>query len=368
MVTPGEESLKRTSLFDSHVSSGGRMVPFAGWEMPVQYSGILDEARAVRSRAGVFDVSHMGRVETRGRGAGAFLGRVLSFDAPGMRRGRGRYGVICDRGGGIIDDCITYRLGAERFLLVPNASNLEAVLRWLARWAPGAGEVQIEDTTPATAMLAVQGPQAVEILGEMAVDDLTAIRPFRCVEAELSGSAALMARTGYTGEDGFELMLTAGAAPEIWERLVERGVTPCGLGARDVLRLEAGLPLHGNDIDLSTNPEEAGLGRFVDPDREGYVAGEALRRIRCAGQSRLLVGFFMVGRGIARHGYAILDGSEKIGHVTSGSYSPTLDRNIGLGYVPDRVSTPGSRFQIDVRGRMVEAEVTTLPFYSRRRT
>ena len=362
------QELKRTPLFDAHVSLGARMVPFGGWEMPVQYAGILDESRAVRARAGIFDVSHMGRVEIRGPGAAAFLGRVFSSDTAALRLGRARYGVICNREGGIIDDCIVYRLEEERFLLVPNAGNAGAVLAWLTRWAPPSEEVGFEDVTSDLAMIALQGPEASVVLSQAAPMDLSSLRPFNAREFEVFGAQTLVARTGYTGEDGFELILPQGRAAETWKRLVTKGATPCGLGARDVLRLEAGLPLHGNDIDTSTNPYEAGLNRFVDPDREGYIAGEVLRRIRDRGPGRALVGFDMVGRGIARHGHPIMDGSETIGQVTSGSYSPTLDRNVGLGYVPTGFSSPGSRLLIDIRGRAVEAQVTSIPFYSRKKS
>ena len=363
-----DESLQRTPLFDTHVALGARMAPFSGWEMPIQYSSILEEARAVRSGAGVFDVSHMGRVEITGPGAAAFLDRLLSFDAPGLRLGRARYGVICNEEGGIIDDCITYLRAPERFLLIPNAGNMAEVLQWLKRWAPSDGEVSIEDVTSTFAMIAHQGPQAEESLDEIIDLDLARLRPFRAAETTVLGADSFVARTGYTGEDGFEIVTPSERATKLWDRLIEGGAAPCGLGARDVLRLEAGLLLHGNDMDASSNPEEAGLGRFVDPDRDGYLPGPALRKIRADGPGRTLVGFTMVGRGIARHGYPINDGATRIGEVTSGSYSPTLDSNIGLGYVPTGHSAPGTRFQVDVRGRSVEAEVTTLPFYSRRRT
>jgi aminomethyltransferase len=217
-------------------------------------------------------------------------------------------------------------------------------------------------------MIALQGLQAAAILTGLTPHDLSKLRPFRAVETTVIGAQALVARTGYTGEDGFEIVLAPGDAVRLWEMLLGKGTTPCGLGARDVRRLEAGLALHGNDIDLSTNPYEAGLSRFVDPDRADYVAGEALRRIRDEGNERSLVGFNMVGWGIARQGHPIMDGSERIGTVTSGGVSPTLDMNIGMGYVPTGFSDPPTRFQIDVRGRLVDAEVTALPFYSRRRS
>ena len=362
------DDLKHTPLHETHVALGARMAPFGGWDMPVQYAGILGEARAVRSNAGMFDVSHMGRLDIRGPGAAAFLGRVLSSDISRLRMGRARYGVICDREGGIIDDAIVYRLGDDRFLLIPNAANSDAVVEWITQWLLPNDGASIEVVTEKLAMIALQGPRAADMLSGLTPHDLSKLRPFRAVETTVIGVDALVARTGYTGEDGFEIVLASRDSVSLWETLSEKGAAPCGLGARDVLRLEAGLALHGNDIDLSTNPYEAGLARFVDPDRQDYVAGEALRRIRDQGAKRSLVGFNMVGRGIARQGHPIMDGSERIGTVTSGSVSPTLDRSIGMGYVPTGFSDPRTRFHIDVRGRLVEAEVTALPFYSRRKS
>ena len=344
------------------------MVPFAGWEMPIQYTSILEESRAVRSGAGLFDVSHMGRVEIRGPGSASFLNRVLSINVLKLREGRARYNLICNEQGGIIDDCIVYRRGEGDFLLVPNAANTAAVLEWFARRAPGPDQARIEDVTARYAMIAHQGPAAQGMLGTLTPADLSSIRPFAATYAEIAGVRAFVGHTGYTGEDGFELIVPAEAAAEVWKRLMDRGAVPCGLGSRDVLRLEAGLLLHGNDMDTSTNPYEAGLERFTDPEKEDYVAGEALRRARDRGAARRLVGFHMVERGIPRPGYPINDSSRPIGRVTSGGYSPTLDRSIGLGYVPTDHAAVGSRFQVDIRGRLVEAEVTTLPFYSRRKS
>ena len=357
--------LLKSPLHGTHVSLGARMVPFAGWEMPVQYDGIIDEVKAVRTRSGIFDVSHMGRVEVNGPGAADFLDKVLSFDVPALRAGRAKYGVVCDEDGGIIDDTILYRTADEGYLLVPNASNADAVVAWLRKWAPESPGVRIEVVTSRTAMMACQGPEAISALQSLSSADLEKVRPFRTVESRVAGVSARLARTGYTGEDGFEIIAPSASAPDIWGRLTERGLTPCGLGARDVLRLEAGLLLHGNDMDTSINPYEAGLDQFVDPDRAAYVAGSSLRRIRDQGVARGLVGFKMVGRGIARQGHPILDGESAVGHVSSGSYSPTLDTSIGLGYVPTAFAAVGSRFQVDIRGRVVPAEVVDLPFYSR---
>ena len=361
------EDLSRTPLYDTHLSSGARMMPFAGWDMPIQYTGILDEARKVRSGCGIFDVSHMGRVDIRGPGAAEFLDRVLSVDVPGLASGRARYNLVCNAEGGIIDDAIVYRREDERFLLVPNAGNRTAVLEWLSRWAPGEDRVRIEDDTASSAMIAVQGPKTAAVFEAMASTELPSLKRFRAAEARVAGADAFIARTGYTGEDGFEMIVPSTSAARVWQALVDAGAAPVGLGARDVLRLEAGLLLHGNDMDTTVNPYEAGLDSFVDPDREGYVAGDALRRIRDQGVTRRLVGFTMVERGIPRHGYPIVDGAQGIGEVSSGGHSPTLDTSIGLGYVPTNYSTVGSRFQIDIRDRRVQAEVTALPFYSRRK-
>ena len=335
--------------------------------MPIQYESILDEASAVRSSAGLFDVSHMGRVHVEGPAAGSFLNCILSIDVPRLRLGRGSYNVICDQQGGIIDDCIVYRRSEDRFLVIPNASNTAAVLEWFDRWVPGQEPVRIENITASYVMIALQGPLAVSILARLTSADLSAIRPFAAVEAQVLGIDTLIARTGYTGEDGFELILPSEHGADVWDALVGKGAVPCGLGARDVLRLEAGLLLHGNDIDTTTNPYEAGLDRFVVPDREGYVAGEALRQIRDQGVARRLVGFRMLERGIPRHGYTINNERRQIGIVTSGGHSRTLDRNIGMGYVPTGNSGVGTRFQVDIRGRPTEAEVTSLPFYSRKK-
>jgi len=360
-------TLKRTPLFQAHLDLGGRMVPFGGWEMPVQYTSILGEARAVRSKAGIFDVSHMGRLRFRGSGSAPFLHRLLSADVVNLKAGRARYTLICNQDGGIIDDALVYGQGEGRFLLVVNAANTPAVWDWFSRWLPGQQNVDMEDSTSESAMIAFQGPQAVSILEKLGCSPSSLPRPFTYVDAEIEGRRVMLARTGYTGEDGFELILDRREATWAWSRLLERGATPCGLGARDVLRLEAGLLLHGNDMDTSVNPFEAGLAKFVNLDKESYVAGDALRQVREGGVSKCLVGFWMVGQGIPRHGYNIMDGQRHIGVVTSGVPSPTLDMNIGMGYVPIEYSAPGTRFHIDIRGKAVEAEVAALPFYSRGR-
>ena len=363
-----EQTPRRTPLYDVHALHGARFVPFAGWEMPVRYDSIIREAEAVRANAGLFDVSHMGRVEFDGPGAASLLDSVLSVNVQGMRTGRAHYNVICDQNGGIIDDCIVYRLGDQRFLLIPNASNTDAVLDWIESHRSDHEETTIINVTDDIAMIACQGPKARDMVARLAESDISRIRPFRARTATVNGVETFLARTGYTGEDGFEIMAPSESAPAIWEALVELGASSCGLGARDVLRLEAGLLLHGNDMDTSVNPYEAGLDRFVDPDREGYVAGDALRAIRDEGVSRKIAAFTMIQRGIARPGYSIIEGENRIGNVTSGGPAPTLDTNIGLGYLPIAYSEPGTRIAIEIRGRPVEAEITTLPFYRRSRS
>lgn len=359
--------LRSTPLSKLHRDVGARMVEFAGWDMPVQYEGILSEARAVRRSAGLFDVSHMGRFLIEGPGAAVHLDRVLSVNVPRLAVGRARYGVVCDESGGIIDDCIVYRLGEEKYLLVPNAANSASVAAWLARWVPPDADSTTSDVTGELAMIALQGPEAIEMLGNLTPTDLSSLRPFRLCEAEVAGVPAIIARTGYTGEDGVEFLAPADSAPDLWTALADRGAAMCGLGARDVLRIEAGLLLHGSDMDVSVNPYEAGLGRFVSPERDGYVAGAALRRLRDEGPSRRLVGLRVTGRRMIRGGHAILSGGQEIGRVTSGSYSPALDSNLGLGYVPAELSTEGTRLTVNVRANEVEVEVAGLPFYSRAR-
>ena len=360
------QALSRTSLYETHTSLNARMVPFAGWDMPVQYTGILAETRAVRSNAGLFDVSHMGRLDISGPQAGPFLDWIVTANASDLRQNRARYALICNEDGGIIDDTVFYRRSEDRYLLVCNASNRQYVVPWLMRWA---GErfpdTTIEDNTEATAMIAFQGPSTPEVLDGLCDVNASGIRTFAAIEGTLLDSVpAFIGRTGYTGEDGFELIVAATDAPRIWQALMGEGAAPCGLGARDMLRLEAALPLHGHDINTATTPLEAGLERFVRLDKE-FVGVQALRREKEAGPERRLVGLEVRGRSIAREGYPILAQGTRLGEVTSGTYSPTLDRNIAMGYVTVEFAEQGQELQVDIRGRLAEAEVVPLPFYSR---
>lgn len=342
------------------------MVPFGGWDMPVQYpAGIISESRSVRENCGIFDVSHMGRIEFTGAGAVAFLDTVLSANVAALKPGRSKYHMICNEQGGIIDDAIVYRLEDEKCLLVVNAGNADADIAWIKPKADAFDDVTMNIVTDETGMIAVQGPNAVEIMDSLSDGAASGVRRFRIGEITVAGIPCLAARTGYTGEDGFELMPAADRLEEIWLALKEAGCDECGLGARDVLRLEAGLMLHGSDMTVENNPYEAGLAWTIKKDQPGYIPGDALAMIKASGSERVIAGFKMTGRAIPRHGMAILKGDKTVGEVTSGTHSPTLDLDIGMGYVPRRLSSPGTTIDLDVRGRKVSAEIVDLPFYKR---
>ena len=362
-----EQALKRTPLFHTHLSLKGRMVPFAGWEMPVQFTSILAEARAVRTKAGLFDVSHMGRLYLHGPQAPALMDWIATNNAANLKVGRARYTLLCNEKGGIIDDGIFYRLAQDRYLLVCNAANRETVVAWIRKWIQERfTDARLEDSTEATAMIAIQGPAAAELIDSISRDKPSEMRPFSWTEADVAGVHAFIGRTGYTGEDGFELVVPGEKGPDLWSLLMDRGATPCGLGARDVLRLEAGLALHGNDIDTITTPLEAGLERFVRLDKES-VGIEMLRKQAKDGPSSRLVGLVVEGRHIPRKGYTIVAQGKNVGQVTSGTYSPTLDRNIAVGYVSRERTALGTHLQVDIRGSATTAGVVALPFYSRKK-
>ena len=355
-----ESTLQRTPLHDRHLAAGARVVPFAGWEMPVQYAGIREEHRAVRERAGVFDVSHMGQVETAGPDAEAFLQRVLSNDLTRMPERGAQYSLLCREDGGVLDDLFTYRLDEGRFLTVTNAANHEKDLAWLRAHAEGL-DVTLHDRLRGYAMLAVQGPQAREIVAGLAGGELPP--RFRTADGEVAGVPALICGTGYTGEDGVELLLAPEHAGAVWDALLERGAAPVGLGARDTLRLEACFHLYGNDLMETRGPIEAGLGWCCKEDT-GFIGGDAVRRAREAGTSERLVPFVITGQGIARQGNPVIGGGE----VTSGTLSPMLGVGIGMAYVPVERAEPGTRLEIDVRGRTREAEVRTRPLYTKEKS
>jgi aminomethyltransferase len=349
------QTLLRTPLYERHVALGARLVPFAGWEMPVQYEGVIPEHRAVRTDSGAFDVSHMGELLVEGPGAREFLQSVLSNDLDRIGPGRAQYTLLTNEQGGIVDDLIVYELRPSRFLLIVNASNRERDREWLRDREPP--EVEVRDASDAYALIAVQGPHALERLG---LPDAPA---FTFAEGEVDGVACTVNRTGYTGEQGVELLVDGDAAGELWDRVLARGVVPCGLGARDTLRLEVCYPLHGNDIGPETDAISAGLGWVCALDKD-FTGAEELRRIKEAGPQRKLAAFVMEDAGIPRQGMAILEGGE----VTSGSHSPMLERGIGMGYVPAELAAPGAELTIDVRGRRRRARVVKKPIYSREET
>jgi aminomethyltransferase len=346
------QTLLRTPLYDRHVAAGARLVPFAGWEMPVQYEGVIAEHLAVRRDCGVFDVSHMGELEVEGPRAGEFLQALLSNDLERIEPGHAQYTLLTNEDGGIVDDLIVYERDPEHFLLIVNAANREADFSWLReREIPG---VTVRDVSDDHALLAVQGPRSLERLG---LPDAPA---FTFADGEIDGIACTVNRTGYTGELGCELLVEAGGGGELWDRVVARGAVPCGLGARDTLRLEVCYPLHGNDIGPETDAISAGLGWVCALDKE-FTGVEELRRIKASGPDRKLAAFVMEEAGIPRQGMAIAEGGE----VTSGSHSPMLQRGVGMGYVPAGLAQPGSELTIDVRGRPRRARVVKKPIYSR---
>ena len=346
------QTLQRTPLYERHRALGARMVPFAGWEMPVQYAGVIPEHRAVRSDAGVFDVSHMGELEVEGPRAHELLQSLLSNDLDKVEPGGAQYTLLTNDRGGIIDDLIAYRLEPGRYLLIVNASNREGDFQWIKEREITGSDVR--DVSDDYALLAVQGPRSLERLG------LGDALPFTFAMEELDGIECMVNRTGYTGEDGVELLVPAEDAVALWDRVLDRGAVPSGLGARDTLRLEVCFPLHGNDITQETNAVSAGLGWVCALDKD-FTGAEELRRIKAEGPAEKLIPFVMDEGGIPRAGMAIAGG----GRVTSGSHSPMLDRGIGMGYVPTEQSEPGTELTIDVRGRDRAARIVKKPIYKR---
>jgi len=350
------ETLERTPLHDRHVAAGARLVGFAGWEMPVQYTGIREEHVAVRTAAGVFDVSHMGEVLSEGPDAERFLQHVLSNDVSRLAEGGAQYSVLCRDDGGVLDDLFTYRLGPDRFLTVTNAANHEKDLAWLRDHA-GGFDVELADRLRDYAMLAVQGPAARGIVAGLAEGELPG--RFRTAELTVAGAAGvLVCGTGYTGEDGVELLIAPADAGAVWDALLDAGVRPAGLGARDTLRLEVCFHLYGNDLSERRNPIEAGLGWCCKEDT-GFIGADAVRAAREAGTAQTLAPFAMTGPGIARQGNPVIGGGE----VTSGTMSPCLGIGIGMAYVPVERAEPGTGIEIDVRGRTRTAEVRERPLY-----
>ena len=362
-------SVRTTPLSERHAELGARIIEFGGWLMPVQYSSILDEHRAVRERVGLFDLSHMGELFVEGPEAGAGLAAALVSDPPSLKVGRAHYSMICTPDGGVIDDLIVYRLDETSFLVVANAGNAETVSDALAERLGGFRAV-LDDRSLATGLVAVQGPRAVDVLGPRTTVDLGALRYYAIAEGQVAGIPALVARTGYTGEDGFEVFVETGRTVELWDALLagvrEAAGVPVGLGARDTLRLEAGMPLYGNELDLDTTPYDAGLGRVVRLDKPGdFVGRAALTKAAADGPARRLVGLTVEGRGIARHGYPVHVGDRRSGVVTSGTQSPTLGVPIAMAYVAPGDAEPSTIVDIEIRDARVPARVVPLPFYRR---
>ena len=367
---PEPAPLKRTPLFEAHRRRGAKIVDFGGWAMPLQYAGgILDEHRATRSAVGVFDVSHMGEVHFRGPRAAEAVQKLITNDVGRLVEGRALYTVACFPNGGIVDDLIVYKLAADHFLTVVNAANLDKDRSWFLEQS---GSIcDIVDLSPETALIAYQGPAAKRTLQPLANAALATLPSFAFVErCTIAGVEVSIARTGYTGEDGFEIFCAAADAERLWEALCDAaaavGGKPAGLGARDTLRLEARLPLYGNDLSDDTTPLEAGLGWVVKLDGADFVGRAALREQKAAGVRRKLAGIVMIGRGVARHGYPIFDAEGRAaGTVTSGGPAPTLEKNVAMGYIPAELDAAGTRLVVDCRGKRVDAEVVKGPFYKR---
>ncbi|MCC6765463.1 MAG: glycine cleavage system aminomethyltransferase GcvT [Deltaproteobacteria bacterium] len=361
-------ALARTPLYERHHALGARMVEFGGWEMPVSYRGILEEHRTVRTAAGLFDVSHMGEIELLGPHAAAACQRLTTNDVRRLANGHVQYTILCREDGGVVDDVTLYRVDDQRWFFCVNAGNVAKDLAWIRQHA---GAATVVDRSPATALIALQGPAAAGILGALTPLVLERIPSFRFARGEVAGLPVLVSRTGYTGEDGFELYVDAPRAGALWDALMAAGapagLEPIGLGARDTLRLEAALPLYGHELDEQTSPLAAGLERWVRLDGEDFIGRAALRHERERGAPRHLVGLALRAPGIARQGHPVTFEGASVGIVTSGTLSPTLGSPVALAYVSAALAAPGTKLAVDVRGRPVPAEVVATPFYRRPR-
>lgn len=370
MTETAAADLRKTPLNALHRASNARMMPFAGWDMPIEYSGIVNEHMAVRTRAGVFDVSHMGEIEIAGKDALAAVQRISSNDASQLQTGQAQYTGLLTPAGTYVDDMIVYRMAPNHFMLVVNASNAAKDFAWISEQIKQVGDVAAIDSSSRYALIAIQGPASAEVLQPLSTVELSELQPFWFAHGHVAEARVTVARTGYTGEDGFEIFVPPNMADAVWRGLLESGrsadVVPVGLGARDTLRLEAAMRLYGNDIDESTTALEAGLGWTLGWKKD-FIGRDALREQKENGLTRKLVGFEMIDRGIARHGYHVVRGDKPIGIVTSGTQTPFLKKAIGMAYVPIDLAAPGTEFDIDVRGRASKARVIPLPFYKRAR-
>lgn len=361
--------MKQTPLYDRHIALNARIIDFGGWALPVQYSGIMEEHESVRSTAGLFDVSHMGEIVVTGRDAQSFLQHILTNDIVKAVDGQAVYSPMCYPTGGVVDDLIVYRLGAQNYLLVVNASNTDKDYAWITEHL--SGDVCASNVSNDWAQLALQGPKAQAMLQKLTGYPLDSIRFFHfATDVRIAGIPAIVSRSGYTGEDGFEIYLPPGGAIKLWDALLEagsgEGLLPCGLGARDTLRFEAALPLYGQEISQDISPLEAGLSRFVKLDKPDFIGRDALAKQAAQGTARKLVGFEMTGRGIPRSHYEIEKDGIAIGFVTTGSFSPTLKKNIGLALVKSQYAADATQMDIIIRDKPVEARVIPIPFYTKK--
>ncbi len=357
---------RRTPLYQWHVDHKARMVPFGGWEMPVQYAGIGPEHKAVRSAAGLFDISHMARVSFGGSGALALLEKVFTNSVATMKDGQVRYGLVCKDDGGILDDVLVYKW-PYGFAAVFNASNREKILAWLEAHRAGL-DVQIQDQTFDTTMIAVQGPKSVELVAGLFADDVSGLKYYYAAPSRYKDEPCVVSRTGYTGEDGFEVMVPNALGVTLWDEFVARGAVPCGLGARDTLRLEAAMPLYGHELNEQIDPIHAGLGWAVKLDKGAFIGRDAIQNAATDTQKPVRVGLEIDGKRAAREGCAITDADgAPVGTVTSGSLCPWLDKSLAMGYVAPQVAAVGSALDVDVRGSKLPATVVPLPFYKRKK-
>ncbi len=353
----------RTPLYDRHVAHGARMVDFAGWDMPIQYSTITEEHTTVRTGAGLFDISHMGRLSFGGPDALALIQRVYTNNAATMKDFQARYGLVCNENGGIRDDVLVYRW-PYGWAMVVNASNRTKIVDWLHQHK-GSLNVNIEDQTLSTCMVAVQGPKALAICQGLTEVDAGQLKYYFAAPSRYKGNNCVVSRTGYTGEDGIEVMLGAAHANELWDDLLKRGAKPCGLGARDTLRLEAAMPLYGHELGEETDPFQAGLAWAVKMDKGDFLGRAALEPRRKDTSLPVRVGLELEGKRIAREGAAVLKDGQEVGKVTSGTFAPTLQKAVGMAYVSPKLATPGAACEVDVRGKPASARVVALPFYRR---
>lgn len=369
MNQPTDAPLKKTPLHARHVASGARMVPFGGWDMPVEYAGITAEHMAVRERAGLFDVSHMGQIEIAGDQALEAVQRISCNDAAKLQVGQAHYSGLLTPAGTFVDDLLVYRLAAKHFMLVVNASHIDHDFAYITEQIKPAGDAVAVNASARYALIAIQGPAALGILQTLTGVDLASMKYYWFAHGEVANVRATISRTGYTGEDGFEIFVPPQSADQVWQAIVAAGqpagLVPCGLGARDTLRLEAAMRLHGNDIDETTTAVEADLNWIVGWKKDDFIGAAVLKAQKANGPSRKLIGFEMVDRGIARHGYDAYVGDAKVGIVTSGTQTPFLKKAIGLAYLPVAHTAPGSEFDVDIRGRRTRARVVALPFYKR---